>query len=270
MQGAGGVGGLLAAIQGSLTYHYCYDANGNVGQMIDAGNGSVAAHYEYDPYGNEVRAAGAVAGENEYRFSTKFFDDEVKLYYYGFRYYSPEFGHWINRDPIEEEGGVHLTGFTNNNPINAIDILGKWMPGTHKDITKDSFKKAKSILQSYIPEFPKIIKDMEERLVWGNVSQDYSHGTDHRRHYTYTGNAVPEEVASNYIEYLKEEMRGYDSALEIPNIKNCAKALDSLGLLSHSWQDYYGHGVLNKALQQNLWVLDAGCLAVKEKGLCRC
>ncbi|MDA8140639.1 MAG: hypothetical protein M0036_18495 [Desulfobacteraceae bacterium] len=43
LQGAGGVGGLLAAVQGSLTYHYCYDANGNVGQMIDAGNGSIAA-----------------------------------------------------------------------------------------------------------------------------------------------------------------------------------------------------------------------------------
>ncbi len=124
LQGAGGVGGLLASVQGSLTYNYFFDANGNVGQVVEAGNGSVAAHYEYDPYGNELRAVGLLAGENEYRFSTRYYDSEVKLYYYGYRYYSPELGRWINRDPIREFGGLNLYLFNRNNSINLFDLYG--------------------------------------------------------------------------------------------------------------------------------------------------
>jgi len=29
----------------------------------------------------------------------------------GYRFYNPELGRWINRDPIEEEGGLNLYGF---------------------------------------------------------------------------------------------------------------------------------------------------------------
>ena len=86
--------------------------------------GIYTAHYEYDPYGNEVRAVGPVAGENEYRFSTKYYDSEVKLYYYGYRYYSAELGRWINRDPIGEKGGANIYLAVHNNPISFFDILG--------------------------------------------------------------------------------------------------------------------------------------------------
>jgi len=46
------------------------------------------------------------------------------MYYYGFRYYSPDLGRWINRDPIEEQGGVNLYQFVANGPTNYIDAFG--------------------------------------------------------------------------------------------------------------------------------------------------
>ncbi len=124
LHGAGGVGGLLAAVEGSLTYHYTCDANGNVGQVVDGGSGSVAAYYEYDPFGNVVLASGSIADENVFRFSTKYLEIETSLYYYGYRHYSAEFGRWINRDPIGENGGVNLYVFINNSPIANLDYLG--------------------------------------------------------------------------------------------------------------------------------------------------
>ncbi len=124
LHGAGGVGGLLAAVENSLTYHYTYDANGNVGQVVDGSSGSVVAHYEYDPYGNAFLAKGSMADTNMFRFSTKQFDNEINLYYYGYRYYSAALGRWIGRDPIGEEGGTNLYGFINNNPLSYIDLLG--------------------------------------------------------------------------------------------------------------------------------------------------
>ncbi len=124
LQGAGGIGGLLAVIEGPAVRYVLPDANGNVGHLIDAATGTVAAHYEYDPFGNVAYASGVAAEDNPFRFSTKYLDQETNLYYYGYRYYSPELGRWLNRDPIGERGGRNLYAFTSNNPINLIDILG--------------------------------------------------------------------------------------------------------------------------------------------------
>ncbi len=126
LQSAGGVGGLLTAVEGTLTYLYTYDANGNVGEMIDADDGSIGAHYEYDPFGNVLLAPGSMAKKNVFRFSTKYTECETNLHYYGYRYYYSELGRWINRDPIQEEGGFNLYRFVSNDGINGNDYLGKY------------------------------------------------------------------------------------------------------------------------------------------------
>ncbi len=43
-------------------------------------------------------------GGKRFGFSTKYTDTEFDspLYYYGYRYYSPELGRWLSRDPINE------------------------------------------------------------------------------------------------------------------------------------------------------------------------
>jgi hypothetical protein len=44
--------------------------------------------------------------------------------YYGFRYYNPNTGRWLSRDPIEEQGGVNLYGMVGNDTVNSVDNLG--------------------------------------------------------------------------------------------------------------------------------------------------
>ncbi len=44
--------------------------------------------------------------------------------YYGYRYYNPEMGRWVNRDPIEEQGGIAVYSFVFNSPVLLIDMLG--------------------------------------------------------------------------------------------------------------------------------------------------
>ncbi len=97
----------------------------NVGQLVNAADGSIAAHYEYDPYGNIIHKYGTEADNNVYRFSTKYWDMETGLYYYGFRYYSSELGRWLTRDPIGEKGGMNLYTFCLNSPVNYFDLLGQ-------------------------------------------------------------------------------------------------------------------------------------------------
>ena len=62
---------------------------------------------------------------NPLRFSTQFTDEETGLIYYGYRYYSPSLGRWINRDPIEEQGGLNLYSFCADNPLTVIDTDGR-------------------------------------------------------------------------------------------------------------------------------------------------
>jgi RHS repeat-associated protein len=126
MQGAGGVGGLLLVhdVPTGKYYHPTSDANGNVIALWDAATGLLSAQYEYDPFGQTTRAVGVTADVNPFRFSTKFLDHETGLYYYGYRYYQPGTGRWLNRDPIEERGGLNLYAMVGNDAVNFLDYLG--------------------------------------------------------------------------------------------------------------------------------------------------
>jgi RHS repeat-associated protein len=121
---AGGIGGLLLVTEAGTTYQVGYDASGNVTSLVNSTSGKLAAAYEYDPFGNSLRASGEYAEKNPFRFSTKYIDVETNLIYYGFRYYQPQTGTWLSRDPIEEMGGINLYAFAANDPVHKIDYLG--------------------------------------------------------------------------------------------------------------------------------------------------
>ncbi|NLL83444.1 MAG: RHS repeat protein, partial [Lentisphaerae bacterium] len=70
MQGAGGIGGLLAVIRDGEPFFPCYDANGNITEYLDT-NGVIVAHYEYSPFGEIVNQSGVYASTFTHRFSTK-------------------------------------------------------------------------------------------------------------------------------------------------------------------------------------------------------
>lgn len=121
VDGAGGVGGLLVIADTPSTggETKCslpvYDGLGNIVALADAVTGALTAEYAYGPYGENRGIAGVGADENPFRFSTKYFDAETGLYYYGYRYFEPVTGTWLSRDPLGESGGLNLYGFVGVN-----------------------------------------------------------------------------------------------------------------------------------------------------------
>ena len=101
LEGAGGIGGLLARSSGysggAWTSHACYhaDGNGNITCLINT-NQSVVASYRYDPFGNTLSSSGTLAAANLYRFSSKQIDTFTGMYYYGYRFYDPVVQRWLN------------------------------------------------------------------------------------------------------------------------------------------------------------------------------
>lgn len=137
---SGGVGSLLqiADHADGKTYFPAYDGNGNVTALVNGADGTAAASYEYSPFGESLRApTTGIGAANPFRFSTKYTDAETGLVYYGMRYYDPEKGRFINRDPIEERGGLNLYGFCGNDGVNRYDVLGmSWFSKLFKKVKK--------------------------------------------------------------------------------------------------------------------------------------
>ena len=123
LQGAGGVGGLLYVKRNGVIYVPHADANGNILRYTDTA-GNVVAAYTYDAFGRTISQSGPLADVFRHRFSTKYFDLETGLYYYGYRFYLPVLRCWLTRDPIEERGGLNLYCMCENSLVFSFDVWG--------------------------------------------------------------------------------------------------------------------------------------------------
>jgi len=130
LQGAGGIGGLLALTQnGTTNQHFYYDDDGagNITGLFDT-NLNLVAYYLYDPFGNPTFASGSVAGLNRCGFSSKEFMANPRVAYFGGRFYDPGLQRFLNQDPIGENAGINLYPYVENDPVNRIDPFGLQSP----------------------------------------------------------------------------------------------------------------------------------------------
>jgi RHS repeat-associated protein len=119
---------------GNVRHYYQFKSTkGNV-------TGQLVASYEYDAFGREVRAWGLnTPTENQppglpasrpwadllpFHYSSKLRDVDSGFNYYGYRFYDPGAGRWLNRDPIGEAGGINLYGMVGNDAVGRVDVLG--------------------------------------------------------------------------------------------------------------------------------------------------
>ncbi len=133
----GGIGALLLIEdhQNDRAYYPGYDGRGSVTLLVDADTGEKVAGIEYDIWGKIVRGTGEWRA-TPFLYDTKWSLDQgaggayphwpIGLYDYGFRYYQPATGRFINRDPIREQGGHNLYQAFAGDPVNRTDFLGLW------------------------------------------------------------------------------------------------------------------------------------------------
>ena len=161
LQGAGGVGGLLMVqnASDSTTHFPAFDGNGNVMALVNSDTGAVSAEYEYGPFGEQLRATGAMAKANPFRFSTKCTDQETGLLYYGYRFYNPGLGRWLSRDPMEEEGEINLYMVCANSPLVHFDSDGLITISfeSFKQGINDTIDKVKARLDTGVAELGELI-----------------------------------------------------------------------------------------------------------------
>ena len=134
---------------GSTIYGYLVDANKNVLGLFNPSQSRVAT-YLYGPSGQIISSSGTIAANNPIRFSSEQFDADLGLVYYNYRYYSPELGRWLSKDPIGEEGGLNLYLMCGNSVVNVWDKWGFILYAIDGTLhSKEKEEEDKSIVQRF-------------------------------------------------------------------------------------------------------------------------
>ena len=116
--------GLLArnVIGGQETW-YQFDALGNIAQRLDA-DGLVLSSDQYDAWGKSQGGGGPPDPFGYHAQDGYYTDAETGLIFCTHRYYDPQIGRWLTRDPIGMAGGINLYAYCGNDPINGSDPTG--------------------------------------------------------------------------------------------------------------------------------------------------
>ncbi len=158
--------------------------------------GAVIERYEYDAYG-QVRIMDASYNSrtgssygNTYLFTGRRLDTldsgALKIYYYRARYYDPEIGRFLQRDPLDYVDGMNLYEYVGNSPVLLNDAFGlvstgdgtKWailgtplIPFGHNSIYRtlsaDADEKGCKFIGS-----PELTKTLTHRALWSGKIVD--------------------------------------------------------------------------------------------------
>ena len=233
---------------------FTHDALKNVTSIFD-GEQTRRARYEYAPFGCLLTAEGDMSLQNRFRFSCEFMDDELGLVYYNYRHLNPLDGKWINRDPIQEQGGWNLYGVGGNALYISFDYLGLWLSRRHRRLTRRPLSTYQFYLIISGTEISFTIKEeLLEIIVEANVDTDSGEMGENQAYHYCTGlndkkeqniETIYKHSKLNYIETLSKESEKFYEKISKEKISSgdCKEALKNLGHLNHMWQDYYAHGV---------------------------
>jgi RHS repeat-associated protein len=117
--------GLISKITPSnQSYFYHYDGIGSTVGMSDS-SGNIVNRYAYDAFGKILGQEEVIPNSFKYVGQFGVMDEGNGLFYMRARYYDPEVGRFITKDPIGFLGGdVNFYAYVANNPINWIDPEG--------------------------------------------------------------------------------------------------------------------------------------------------
>jgi RHS repeat-associated protein len=111
-------------------FYYHDNSIGSIAAISDT-TGSIVERYRYNAYGETTVLSGDGLIEltsssigNAYGFTGRRLDTETGFYYYRARFYSPERGRFVQRDPLGYADGMGVYAYVGNNPVNFIDPSG--------------------------------------------------------------------------------------------------------------------------------------------------
>ena len=107
---------------GATCYYHC-DPLGTPKRLTDAA-GQLIWEADHRAFGEAIITTALVP--NPWRLPGQYQDPETGLHYNRFRYYSPELGRYLSRDPLTFFAGTNFFAYVDSDPLNQADPLGLW------------------------------------------------------------------------------------------------------------------------------------------------
>jgi RHS repeat-associated protein len=117
-----GLDGLLAVQKDGTVYRYHLDPIGSVALLTDS-SGAAVQSYRYTVFGARVEESNP-SFSDPYGFTGRPIDPDTGLYDYRWRFYDPEAGRFLSRDPLGNVNGPDPYRYVRNNPLNLVDPFG--------------------------------------------------------------------------------------------------------------------------------------------------
>ena len=115
--------GLVAKVTPTNDYYYYhYDGLGSTVAITDS-TAQIVNAYAYSPYGL-LGAQETIPNSFTYVGRFGVMAEGNGLYFMRARYYDPQVGRFINKDPIGYLGGMNLYAYAENDPVSLTDPLG--------------------------------------------------------------------------------------------------------------------------------------------------
>jgi RHS repeat-associated protein len=133
---------MVAEYQPATGKYYYYTTDQiNSTRVVTDDEGNVVYSAVHDPYGG-VQQTWVNTFNPGWKFSGKEQDAESGLYYFGARYYDSTLYRFLSPDPVIPADRAlynpqrwNLYGYCLNDPINNIEISGKWTEKAHRNMT---------------------------------------------------------------------------------------------------------------------------------------
>ena len=168
--------------------YYMFDDLGSVTAITDD-TGTPVQMYMYDAYGNVTNAQNDPI--NNFAFVGRYGgwkDWDTGLTQFLHRWYDSKDGCWLSRDPIGVDGGVNLYNYTDNNPVNRVDVTGLCgeprkeetlsMPvPSNVPVLREPWKKEKKrpcyvvLTSAYVESYNELAQIITYRCIWSFIEQ---------------------------------------------------------------------------------------------------
>jgi len=113
---------LISASIGGEDRFYVFDGLGSTRQLLD-GDQAVTDSYSYEAFGNVLSDGGPTPNPYRYVGSLGYYQTGSSLMHLGARYYLPEIGRFLQRDPAQADQALYR--YARQNPTDYLDPSGQ-------------------------------------------------------------------------------------------------------------------------------------------------
>ena len=119
--------GQIANLSSSATNYLSFDGLGSIASVTDPA-AAPKGSYAYDPWGNLLNPMDPLGSKEKYKFAGQALDSAAGLYFMRARYYDPQAGGFLSKDPLSGSAFVPKTqnryAYALNNPLKFSDPSG--------------------------------------------------------------------------------------------------------------------------------------------------